>query len=100
MLDAGAEHEAALALADAPAGIVLLAEGWALSPPRMRDLHGRIRASAGGDAPVKFLVTNVGADGQPTAPTAEERLEWERFVDGLRDPAAEIHFYETLQPVL
>ncbi len=100
VLDAGAEHEAALALAAAPAGIVLLAEGWALSPPRMRDLHTRIRTHVGADAPVKFLVTNVDAAGQPTAPDAEEKREWERFVDGLRDPAAEIHFYEPLQPLL
>lgn len=100
VLDTGAEHEAALALADAPAGIVLLAEGWALSPPRMRDLLARIRTNAGPDTPVKFLVTNVDDAGQPTAPDAGERREWERFVDGLRDPAAEIHFYETLQPLL
>ncbi|MES2474657.1 MAG: DUF2868 domain-containing protein [Verrucomicrobiota bacterium] len=100
VLDPGAEHEAALCLADAPAGIVLLAEGWALSPPRMRDLHGRIRATAGAEILVKFLVANVTTSGQPTAASSEERHEWERFVDGLRDPAAEIHFYETLQPVL
>lgn len=100
VLDSGAEHEAALALADAPAGIVLLAEGWALSPPRMRDLHARIRASAGPDAAVKFLIANVAADRQPAAPGTDERLEWERFVDGLRDPSAEIHFYEPLPPVL
>lgn len=100
VLDVGAEQEAALALADAPAGIVLLAEAWALSPPRMRELHGRIRASAGPDVPVKFLVANVAADQQPAAPDESERHEWERFVDSLRDPAAEIHFYEVLQPVL
>lgn len=100
VLDSGAEHEAALALADAPAGIVLLGEGWALSPPRMRDLHSRIRTNAGADAPIKFLVANVDTDGKPTAATAEEKIEWERFVDGLRDPSAEVHFYEELQPVL
>ncbi len=100
VLDAGAEQEAALALAEAPAGIVLLAEAWALSPPRMRDLHERIRASAGPDVPVKFLVANVATDLQPAAPDESERREWERFVDSLRDPAAEIHFYEARQPVL
>jgi len=96
VLDAGAEHEATLALAKAPAGIVLLAEGWALSPARMVDLHRRIRTSAGPAVPVKFLVANVGSDQRPTEPTRDERHEWERFVDGLEDPAAEVHFFEEI----
>lgn len=100
VLDAGAEREVADALAKAPAGIVLLAEGWALSPPRMIDLHRRIRLSAGAEIPVKFLVANVDSDRQPMAPSAGEKHEWERFVDSLRDPAAEVHFFETPQAAL
>ena len=100
VLDAGAEKEAADALANAPAGIVLLAEGWALSPPRMVDLHRRVRRGAGPDVAVKFLVANVDSAGQPTAPTTAERQEWARFVDSLKDPAADVHFYEALQPAL
>ena len=94
VLDPGAEEEAARSLAKAPAGVVLLAEGWSLSPPRMISLHGKIRACAGPEAPVKFLVANVGTDQSPTAVTADERREWSRFVDSLRDPAAEVFFYE------
>lgn len=97
VLDAGAEDEAARALAKAPAGIVLLAEGWSLSPARMLALHGKVRSSAGAETPVKFLVANVGTDHQPAAPTAEERREWTRFVDSLRDPAAEVYFFEIPQ---
>lgn len=97
VLDAGAEAEAVRALAKAPAGIVLLAEGWSLSPARMIALHAKVRASAGRETPVKFLVANVGTDHQPTAPTAEERREWVRFVDSLRDPAAEVFFFEVPQ---
>lgn len=100
VLDAGAEREAALALSNAPSGIVLLAEGWALAPARMVDLHQRVRHSAGPAAPVKFLVANVGPDRQPVGPTVNERREWERFVDSLKDPAAEVHFYEAYQPTL
>lgn len=100
VLDTGAEQQATAALAKAPAGIVLLAEGWALSPPRMVDLHRKIRASAGADIPVKFLVANVDVNRNPAAPTADERREWERFVDSLRDPAAEVHFFEALQAAL
>ncbi len=100
VLDSGAEAEAARALAKAPAGIVLLAEGWSLSPARMIALHSKVRASAGAETPVKFLVANVGPDHQPTAPTAEESREWSRFVDSLRDPAAEVFFFENPQPGL
>ena len=97
VLDTGAEDDAARALAKAPAGIVLLAEGWSLSPARMIALHSKVRASAGMETPVKFLVANVGADHQPAVPTAEERREWVRFVDSLRDPAAEVFFFENSQ---
>ncbi|WAC19609.1 DUF2868 domain-containing protein [Luteolibacter sp. SL250] len=92
VLDPGAEKEAAAALALAPAGVVLLAEGWALSPPRMTALHSQIRTAAGSTVPVKFLVANeVG--GSPERPTVEEIAQWERFVDSLRDPRAEVYFY-------
>ncbi len=95
VLDAGAEEEAAQALAKAPAGVVLLAEGWSLSPARMSVLHAKIRSSAGLQTPVKFLIANVDDRSRPASPTDDERREWERFVDSLRDPAAEVFFYQT-----
>lgn len=98
VLDADAEFLASQALAKAPAGVVLLAEGWALSPARMKSLHERVRAAAP-DTPLRFLVANVSEHGMPHAPEPEERNAWERFVDSLRDPDAEVYFYETLPPV-
>lgn len=95
VLDTGKEQEAARSLAKAPAGVVLLAEGWSLSPPRMIALHGKIRSGAGADVPVKFLVANVGPDQEPVPVTEDERREWVRFVDSLRDPAADVYFYES-----
>ncbi len=92
VMDPGAEAEAAAALALAPAGVVLLAEGWALSPARMTALHSQIRRTAGNEVPVKFLVANEAA-GSPAGATAEEMAQWERFVDSLRDPHAEVYFY-------
>jgi len=94
VLDPGAEQEATRSLANAPAGVVLLAEGWSLSPARMLVLHQKVRASAGPEVPVKFLIANVAADKRPSPVTADERTEWIRFVDGLRDPAAEVFFYD------
>jgi hypothetical protein len=92
VLDPGAEGEAAAALAQAPAGVVLLAEGWALSPARMSALHSKIRTVAGSSIPVKFLVANEVA-GSPARATDEEAAQWTAFVDSLRDPQAEIYFY-------
>lgn len=90
VLDPGAESEAQAALRLAPAGVVLLAEGWALSPPRMSALHSQIRSVAGAETPVKFLVANVSPNGLPVAASEVEKKEWERFVDSLRDPFAEV----------
>jgi hypothetical protein len=95
VLDSGKEDEAARALAKAPAGVVLLAEGWSLAPARMNALHAKIRASTHPGTAIKFLVANEGPANQPSAATPEERREWERYVDSLRDPAAEVYFYET-----
>jgi hypothetical protein len=100
VLDPGGEADAFRALAKAPAGVVLLAEGWALSPPRMRVLHARIRANVGAETAVQFLIANVGPANTPVAPSDVERLEWERFVDALRDPQAEVFFFDTPQPVI
>ena len=41
---------------------------------------------------MKFLVANV-SKGLPVAASGEERKEWERFVDSLRDPFAEVYFF-------
>ena len=98
VMDAGAESVAAAALAKAPAGVVLLAEGWALSPARMKALHAKIRSSAGPETPISFLVANAGRDHLPLPPSPDESREWERFVDSLRDPEAEIFIYEAPQP--
>ena len=66
----------------------------------MSALHARIRTHAGPETPVKFLIANSGKDHQPTPPTADERREWERFVDSLRDSEAEVFFFEKTQPVV
>lgn len=94
VLDPGAELQATLALANAPAGVVVLAEGWALSPPRFTALLERIRSVTGAQRTVKFLAVNVGPGGLPLPPTPVERQEWERYVDKLRDPLAEVYAYE------
>lgn len=93
VMDPREEEKAAALISAAPAGIVLLSEGWSLSPPRMLALHRKLRESAGPNAPIKFLVANTSAGGTPVPPSNDEQQEWARFVDSLRDPAAEIYFF-------
>ncbi len=97
VLDPGAESEVALALAKAPAGVVLLSEGWSLSPARMTALHAKVRAAAGPHTPIHFLIANTDPQGLPQPPAPQEQREWERFIDSLRDPSAEIHPFTLLQ---
>lgn len=91
--DEKGEEDAKNSIRSAPAGVVLLAEGWALSPPRMKALHGQVRRLAGVDMMVHFLVANADGAGKPTAVKGEEKVIWRDFVDGLADPAAEVYFY-------
>ena len=92
--DGKGEQDAARSIRKAPAGVVLLAEGWALSPPRMTALRKQVRDLAGGDMRVFFVVANVGAGGQPEAVNDEEKGVWKDYVDGLADASTEIYFYE------
>jgi len=91
--DEKGEEAASESLRKAPAGVVLLAEGWALSPARMKALHRKIRELGGDDAMVMFLVLNVNSDGRPVEASDEEQVAWKDFVDGLGDASAEIFFY-------
>ena len=87
------EEDARKSIRNAPAGVVLLAEGWALSPPRMRALHGQVRRLAGADVMVHFLVANAGSGGEAVGVKDEEKEIWRDFVDGLADAGAEVYFY-------
>ncbi|MEP2777624.1 MAG: DUF2868 domain-containing protein [Luteolibacter sp.] len=91
--DGKGEEDAKKSIRHAPAGVVFVAEGWALAPPRMRALHGQVRRLAGADVMVHFLVVNVDGDGKPAAVKDEEKRIWRDFVDGLADAGAEVYFY-------
>jgi hypothetical protein len=92
--DGKGEAAAAESIRKAPAGVVLLAEGWALSPPRMAALHKQIRSLAKAGTPIYFLVVNVGGDGKLAEVKAEEKTVWKNFTDGLADAALEVFFHD------
>ncbi len=92
--DEKGDRAAAKSIRDAPAGVVLLAEGWALSPPRMSTLRKQVRNLADPDTRLYFLVVNVGNDGKPTEVNEGEKEIWRNYVDDLADAGAEVFFYE------
>ncbi len=92
--DGKGEAAVAESIRKAPAGVVLLAEGWALSPPRMTALCHQIRSLAKAGTPIYFLVVNVGSDGKLAAVNREEKTVWKDFADGLADAALEVFFHE------
>lgn len=93
VLDAGREEDARAALQEAPAGIVLLGEGWALSPRQVEQTLKRVLPHVENRRLV-LLVANHDDQGRPLPPTETERAEWEKFVDRLRDVELELVFFE------
>ena len=89
LMDAEREEEALAAIREAELGVVILVEGWALSPKEMKALHDRVRAVGGPQMPVHFLVMEERKGGSPAAPPEEEWKQWKSFVDSLEDPATD-----------
>lgn len=90
ILDAKEEQEAWDAMRSAPCGVVMLVEGWSLSPKQMVALLERIRREAGAETVLRILVMGDGLE----EPDAEDFAGWQGFVDGLRDPRLECVSYQ------
>jgi len=93
VLDDAAETAADAALAARPAHVVLLVDARDISPRHIRRLHARIRAAAGNHTPVTWVVLSLAECG-PIPPEPAALARWTRFIDGLRDPAAEVVAYD------
>ncbi len=89
-LDAAEEREAWAAMRNAPCGVVMLVEGWSLSPKQITALVAKLRREAGEDTVLRILVMGDGV----AAPDDVEFKEWEKFTDGLRDPKLECIAYQ------
>jgi hypothetical protein len=64
----------------APAGVIVLAEGWSLAPRKIEETLQRVRASAG-ERRVVLYVADFGPDGRPRAVAPSERAAWQDFID-------------------
>ena len=85
VLDSSEERESWEVMRKAPCGVVLLVEGWDLSPKQMTALFERIRREAGAETVLRVLVMGDGV----VSPSGEEFSTWQKFIDGLRDPLLE-----------
>lgn len=90
VLDEATEREAWEAMRSAPCGVVILVEGWDLSPKQMTALFARIRKEAGAETVMRVVVLGDGL----TAPSAAEFTAWQSFVDDQRDPSLECLAFE------
>ncbi len=93
VLDAGREVSARKALAKAPAGIVLLVEGWSLAPRQVEDVLRRALDTAE-ERRIVLYVADFDGEGRPREAGAAEREAWAAFADGLAGVEVELVFYE------
>jgi hypothetical protein len=93
VLDAGREAAASAALEKAPAGIIVLAEGWSLAPRQTEETLKRVHAAAAGRRTV-LVVADFDREGRPRPPKADERVAWEAFFDGQKGLDVELSLYE------
>ena len=93
VIDESKEVEAYAALDQAKSGVVLMVEGWNLSPKQMRKLHSEIRQRCGLDMQIWFVVRGTST----AEPTAEDLANWKAFVDGLEDAAADVIEYSLVE---
>ncbi len=85
VLDEDREESARAALAKAPAGVVLFAEGWSLAPRQIERALAEVAAMAGERRRVLLVGGPVNDD---------ERAQWERFIDERGGGELELVFYE------
>lgn len=93
VLDPEREAAARSALTEAPAAIVLLVEGWALSPRQVESLLAKV-SGLKEDRRVILLIGNAEPNGAMRPVEEDERTNWKRFVDGLAGSEVELVFYE------
>ena len=86
VLNGSREEDAFEAIRRAPLGVIILVEGWSLSPKQMGALYERIR-EIDSERGVRFLVLGEIEGGRPAVPSAEDLSQWQKFGDSLRDPA-------------
>lgn len=94
VLDASKEAAALVAMKSAELGVVMVVEGWSLSGPQMKRNYEVVRGAIGDQKPIRFLVVGTVKGASVSEVNEEEFGEWTKFIDSLRDPAAEVVRWE------
>lgn len=89
VLDEAEEKAAWQAMREAPCGVIILVEGWNLSPKQFTGLWKRMRREAGDESIIRVLILGEISGGEAIAPVEDEVKEWQSLVDSLRDPLME-----------
>ncbi|MGJ8695064.1 MAG: DUF2868 domain-containing protein [Verrucomicrobiaceae bacterium] len=89
VLDQEEEREAWEAMREAPCGVVILVEGWNLSPKQFTGLWKRMRHEAGNEMVIRVLVLGKVSKEGVAAPPKEEVEAWTKVVDEVGDPLME-----------
>ena len=95
VLDSATEGEAWAAMMKAPSGAVILVEGWNLSPKQFTHIWQRMRQTAGEEMMIRVVVLGDGGKSEASSPSQEEFSNWQKIIDGLRDPLIECVAYQT-----
>jgi len=93
VLDVGREASANAALEKANAGVILVAEGWALAPRRMEETLKRVTDARGGRR-VVIHVADFDKEGRPHEVKPDERAAWEAFLDSQKGLEVELSMHE------
>lgn len=93
VLDTGREASANAALEKANAGVILVAEGWALAPRRMEETLKRVTETRGGRR-VVVHVADFDKEGRPHEVKPDERAAWEAFLDSQKGLEVELSMHE------
>jgi len=74
--------------------VILVAEGWSLSPKDFAAFHEDLRSTIGETVPIDVLLLGLAGDASALAPPAASDVSvWESFVAGLQDPNLYLHPY-------
>lgn len=84
------EDTAREALEKARSGVVMMVEGWDLSPKLVQSRHAQLRALIGAEKTIWYVIHNDGVGDV----SAEQISHWKGVIDAIEDAAADVIAYE------
>ena len=92
VLEGDQRAEALKSLQEVQRGVVLLVDGWNLSPKQLTPLHTSLREAAG-EGEIYYLVLGLPKNGVIQPPEEAEFAQWTQFISSLNDAQTEAISY-------